>query len=121
MRLRPLFVLCCLPLLGFNHAHAAAPLAQQRQLYDEASRALERNDPTPYLRNRAALDGYPLEAYLAYSELLSRLPNASDAEIEHFLNQHLRLIAEEPIDCRDLFDGDDEKEKILVYQVRSFL
>ena len=42
-------------------------------------------------------------------------------DTEHFLNQHLRLIAEEPIDCRDLFDGDDEKEKILVYQVRSFL
>lgn len=88
MRLRPLFVLCCLPLLGFNHAHAAAPLAQQRQLYDEASRALERNDPTPYLRNRAALNGYPLEAYLAYSELLLRLPSASDAEVEQFLNQH---------------------------------
>ena len=42
-------------------------------------------------------------------------------DTEHLLNQHLRLIAEEPIDCRDLFDGDDEKEKILVYQVRSFL
>ena len=40
---------------------------------------------------------------------------------EHFLNQHLRLIAEEPIDCRDLFDGDDEKRKDISLSGTEFL
>jgi len=40
--------------------------------------------------------------------------------VEDFLNHHLRLMAEESIDCGDLFDG-DEKEKILVYSLRSSL
>lgn len=39
-------------------------------------------------------------------------------DTERFLNEHLRLRAEELLDCRDLFDKNDEKEKILVYQVR---
>ena len=41
-------------------------------------------------------------------------------DVEDFLNHHLRLMAEESIDCGDLFDG-DEKEKILVYSLRSSL
>lgn len=40
-------------------------------------------------------------------------------DVERFLNQHWRLDAEEPVDCRDLFDGNDEREKILVYSVRT--
>lgn len=88
MRLRPLFLVCCLSTMGLVNAQAAAPFPQQRQLYDEASRALERNDPAPYLRNRQALEGYPLEAYLAYSELTLRLKTASDAEIEQFLQRY---------------------------------
>lgn len=38
-------------------------------------------------------------------------------ETEQFLNNHWRLELDDTIDCGDLFDGDDEKEKILVYSV----
>lgn len=38
-------------------------------------------------------------------------------ETEQFLNNHWRLELDDTIDCGDLFDEDDEKEKILVYSV----
>ena len=41
-------------------------------------------------------------------------------DVEDFLSHHLRLVAEDPIDCSDLFGG-DSKEKILVYRVREEL
>lgn len=90
MRVRPfallacLLVACGLPALPAS----AANLAQQRLLYDEAKRGLERNDPAPYLRNRTALRDYPLEPLLAYDELSLRLKTASDAEIETFITEH---------------------------------
>ena len=90
MRVRP-FVLfsCLLTCLGLLAQPAsAASLTQQRLLYDEAKRALDKNDPAPYLRNRAALRDYPLEPLLAYDELTLRLKTASDAEIEAFLTEH---------------------------------
>ena len=63
----------------------AADLAQQRQMYDEAKRALAKGDSGPYQRYAAALHDYPLEPYLAYDELTARLKSASNAEIEGFL------------------------------------
>ncbi|WP_410478962.1 transglycosylase SLT domain-containing protein [Pseudomonas sp. zfem002] len=63
----------------------AADLAQQRQMYDEAKRALAKGDSGPYQRYAAALQDYPLEPYLAYDELTARLKSASNAEIEAFL------------------------------------
>ncbi|MCM2320153.1 MAG: lytic murein transglycosylase, partial [Pseudomonas sp.] len=89
MRARP-FVLLALLLtsLGLFQSASAASLAQQRILYDEAKRALGKNDPAPYLRNRQALQGYPLEAHLAYDELTLRLKSASNREIETFLAEH---------------------------------
>nr|WP_089266614.1 transglycosylase SLT domain-containing protein [Pseudomonas japonica] len=63
----------------------AADLAQQRQMYDEAKRALAKGDSGPYRRYAAALQDYPLEPYLAYDELTARLKSASNAEIEAFL------------------------------------
>ena len=89
MRARP-FVLIALLLtsLGLFQSASAASLAQQRILYDEAKRALGKNDPAPYLRNRQALRGYPLEPHLAYDELTLRLKNASNREIETFLAEH---------------------------------
>ena len=41
-------------------------------------------------------------------------------EVESFLNNHVRLEQEEPIDCSDLFEGSDAKERILVYSVNLF-
>ena len=42
-------------------------------------------------------------------------------EVENFLNNHVRLEQEEPIDCSDLFEEKDVKERILVYSVNLFL
>ncbi|MCQ4259493.1 transglycosylase SLT domain-containing protein [Stutzerimonas stutzeri] len=47
----------------------AASLQQQRQLYDEAKRALAKGDSGPYRRHASALRDYPLEPYLAYDDL----------------------------------------------------
>lgn len=41
-------------------------------------------------------------------------------EVENFLNNHVRLEKEASIDCSDLFQDPDEKEKILVYRVNLF-
>ena len=41
-------------------------------------------------------------------------------EVENFLNNHVRLEAEESIQCGDLFQENDEKERILVYKVNVF-
>ena len=41
-------------------------------------------------------------------------------EVENFLNNHVRLEAEKPIQCGDLFQEHDEKERILVYRVNVF-
>lgn len=66
----------------------AASLQQQRQLYDEAKRALAKGDSGPYRRHASALRDYPLEPYLAYDELTARLKSASNAEVERFLAEH---------------------------------
>lgn len=41
-------------------------------------------------------------------------------EVENFLNNHVRFEAEEIIQCGDLFQEHDEKERILVYKVNVF-
>ena len=41
-------------------------------------------------------------------------------EVENFLNNHVRLEAEELIQCGDLFQENDDKERILVYRVNMF-
>ncbi|MBV2131358.1 transglycosylase SLT domain-containing protein [Pseudomonas sp. MAP12] len=90
MRVRPFALFVCL-LAGFGllaQPATASSLPQQRALYDEAKRALAKNDPAPYLRARQALRDYPLEPLLAYDELTLRLKTASNAEIEAFLTEH---------------------------------
>ncbi len=82
------FLSCLLFSTCAVHAAQAADLAQQRQLYDDAKRALAKGDSGPYFQNRSALLSYPLEPYLAYDELTARLKTASNAEIEQFLAEH---------------------------------
>lgn len=69
----------------------AKELARQRQLYDEARQALDKGDSTLYVRYAKALRTYPLESYLAYDELTSRLKSATDREVEAFLQSHSDL------------------------------
>lgn len=73
--------------LALANAHAAN-LAQQRQMYDQAKRALAKGDSSPYRQYASALRDYPLEPYLAYDELTARLKSASNDEIEAFLTEH---------------------------------
>ena len=40
-------------------------------------------------------------------------------ETEAFLTHHPNLVVEDVIDCRDLFDEDDDREKILVLRLRD--
>lgn len=86
-RLFVILPLLLAPLIGSTTSQAA-PLEQQRQLYDQAKAALDRGDASVYLANRGELRTYPLEPYLAYDELIKRVPGASDAEIETFLAEH---------------------------------
>ena len=89
MRSRLFNFLSCLLLTSCAvQAAQAADLTQQRQLYDEAKRALAKGDSGPYFRNADALRSYPLTPYLAYDELTARLKSASNAEIEQFLAAH---------------------------------
>ena len=89
MRSRLFNFLSCLLLTScaVQAAHGA-DLTQQRQLYDQAKRALAKGDSGPYFQNSAALLSYPLTPYLAYDELTARLKSASNTEIEQFLAEH---------------------------------
>ncbi|PAU66378.1 lytic murein transglycosylase [Pseudomonas sp. PIC25] len=86
-RLFCLFSCFLLSAATLNTAQAVS-LAQQRQYYDEAKRALAKGDNGPYKRYASALRDYPLEPYLAYDELTARLKWASNDEIEKFLAEH---------------------------------
>ncbi|VXC52995.1 Lytic transglycosylase, catalytic [Pseudomonas sp. 8Z] len=89
MRGRLFSVLSCLILSSVAIAQAdAANLAQQRQFYDEAKRALAKGDSGPYRNYASALRDYPLTPYLAYDDLTNRLKSASNAEVEKFLAEH---------------------------------
>ena len=89
MRGRLFSLFACLFALSFSLDSAyGANLAQQRQYYDEAKRALAKGDDGPYQRYAAALQDYPLQPYLAYDELTARLKWASNDEIEKFLAEH---------------------------------
>ena len=89
MRARLFKLLACLLLCPALIASAeAASLSQQRQMYDEAKRALATGNAGPYRQYATALRDYPLEPYLAYDELTARLKTASNAEIEKFLAEH---------------------------------
>ena len=89
MRSRLFNFLSCLLLTScaVQAAHGA-DLTQQRQLYDQAKRALAKGDSGPYFQNASALRSYPLTPYLAYDELTARLKSASNTEIEQFLAEH---------------------------------
>ena len=82
------FLSCLLRTSGAVQAAHGADLTQQRQLYDQAKRALAKGDSGPYFQSAAALRSYPLTPYLAYDELTARLKSANNTEIEQFLAEH---------------------------------
>ena len=89
MRGRLFSVVSCLLLSTFATTTVdAANLAQQRQFYDQAKRALTKGDNGPYRTYASALRDYPLTPYLTYDDLTNRLKSASNAEVEKFLAEH---------------------------------
>ncbi|WP_407296884.1 transglycosylase SLT domain-containing protein [Stutzerimonas zhaodongensis] len=86
-RLSSICLCLFLSVVTLETAHAAT-LQQQRQLYDEAKRALAKGDSGPYRRYASELRDYPLEPYLAYDDLTARLKSASNEEVEKFLAEH---------------------------------
>ncbi len=90
MRLRRFLVvfsvLCSL--VGCSAAVQAQPdLAQARERYKAASKALEQKKMGDYARLRATLDDYPLALYLDYFELRKRTSTVSRSEAQAFLSK----------------------------------
>lgn len=81
-------LVCSWLLINYSHAYS---LTEQRAMYDEAEHALTKHNPAPYRRYAHALQDYPLTSYLAYEELSMRLKQASDQEIEAFIQTHADL------------------------------
>ncbi|MBB3104851.1 transglycosylase SLT domain-containing protein [Azomonas macrocytogenes] len=84
-----LVLLCCnLFLCVYAFDGTAATLAEQRRYYDEAKQALAKGNTAPYRMYAQALRDYPLEPYLAYTELNARLDTAGKTEVDEFLTAH---------------------------------
>jgi len=66
-------------------------LADKRQEYLAAQKALSAGKISLYRKHLGALKDYPLAAYLEYEELSQRLKTASDLEIASFIDQHQDL------------------------------
>ncbi|MCX4186375.1 transglycosylase SLT domain-containing protein [Methylophaga sp. OBS4] len=82
-----LFYLGCLLLTPIAHADSEAQLAKQRQLFQQAKKALQTNQLNLYQQFSAQLQGYPLQGYLQYLYLRHRLHHVSADTIKQFLDQ----------------------------------
>jgi soluble lytic murein transglycosylase len=63
-------------------------LRNQRDLFQEADKALTQGQLDHYRRLEHQLRDYPLHPYLAYAELNRRLANASPEEVETFIRRY---------------------------------
>lgn len=88
MSCRIIAYLSCLFLSLAAVGTSATTLKQQRRYYDEAAAGLARKDDSAYLAYRTALQSYPLEPYLAYTDLSNRLDKADSSEVERFLSRN---------------------------------
>ncbi len=85
---RPLlFVLFFFILIAAGPAPGAR-LEDQRAMFLQAEKALQRGVMSDYRSLRAGLSNYPLYPYLDYEELASRLDTAGTDEIERFLKTY---------------------------------
>lgn len=65
----------------------AVQLAEHRQLFEQAKRALQNNQLSQYQTLYDRLDGYPLQGYLRYLYLNGRLSQASNTSVSQFLKK----------------------------------
>ena len=72
---------------GLISPQLQASIEQQRQLFRDASSALERNKITRYNRLLKQLDDYPAKPYLEYDAFSRRVSKAKPQQVEEFLQQ----------------------------------
>lgn len=111
----------CLLLTSFN-LHAVT-LEEQRNYFDLAKAALDKNNPLVYYSYKNALQGYPLEPYLAYLDLNNRLKLSSDKEITTFIAQNQDLPQSKWLEMRwlrQVADRGDWKTFLKYYKANTF-
>lgn len=82
------FSATCILLAGVSINLQAATLEQQRDYFNQAKTALDKNDPSVFYTYKNALQGYPLTPYLGYLDLNKRFNNASNQEIKQFIRSN---------------------------------
>ena len=74
--------------LGLVSPQIQANIEQQRQLFHEASFALERNQITKFKRLLKQLEDYPAKPYLEYDAFKRKVTRAKPRQVEQFLQQY---------------------------------
>ena len=72
----------------FTGNQAQASIEDQRQIFHDASYALNQKQHTRFNRLLKQLDGYPVKAYLEYDALKQQIHKASKNEVAEFLEKH---------------------------------
>ena len=93
MKLRPVLSWLLVPLLatvlaGPVNADSPPDLEAQRALFKSTEEALKAQDREAFREGLAALDDYPLHAYLVYADIESRLDTAKPREVKAYLRTY---------------------------------
>ena len=75
-------------ILGLTSLQLQASIEQQRQLFRDASSALERNQISKFNLMLKQLDDYPAKPYLEYDAFSRRVSMAKPQQVEQFLQQY---------------------------------
>ena len=78
-------------MLGLTSPQLQAGIEQQRQLFHDASFALERNQLTKFNRLLKQLEDYPAKPYLEYDAFKRKVTRAKPWQVEQFLQQYADL------------------------------
>jgi len=78
-------------ILGLTSLQLQANIEQQRQLFHDASLALERNQISRFNRLLKQLDDYPAKPYLEYDAFSRRVHQAKPQQVDLFLQRHAEL------------------------------
>ena len=85
VRQRPLLALILISALFANGLALGAGLDEQRAVFLQAEKALERGSTQDFKRLRAKIRDYPLYPYLEYQALTKRLSHAGNRDVKGFL------------------------------------
>ncbi len=88
MKTRFLIICICWGLLSVPATAVASVSEEQRDLFLEAEKALQRGETTRYRELKSGLEEYPLYTYLEYQELKRNLSRERSSEIRDFLDRY---------------------------------